>query len=247
MDQTAGAASAIGAVGYDRLGDLTSDTRPGTETLWAVRIAEGEALDELVTIDPATGAATNSVPISIDPGGAFQGSPGHMTSIAFDPVSGKLYGNTSEGFGAPFEALYLIDPATGAASFVGRITFSNVFALGFTQAGDLYGIADMTKELISIDLSSGNGSLVAGMQVNFAFDIASRPGDDVMFLVDSGTSFLYTLDVTNGVLTGVGGYGGGPPNLVGLAFAPIPEPGTFLLVASGLVALAGRRRRPVRA
>ncbi len=247
MDQTAGAASPIGAVGYDRIGDLTSDTRPGMETLWGVRIADGEVLDELVTIDPATGAATGSVPISIDTGGAFQGSPGHMTSIAFDPVSGKLYGNTAEAFGAPFDALYLIDALTGAASFVGRITFSNVFSLGFDQAGTLYGIADMTKELISIDLSSGNGSLVAAMQVNFAFDIASRPDDDVMFLVDSGTSSLFTLDVTNGVLTGVGGYGGTLPNLVGLAFAPVPEPGTFLLVASGLVAVARGRRKSLRA
>lgn len=249
MDQAAGTASPIGAIGYDKIGDLASDTRPGTETLWGVRIAEGEDLDELVTIDPATGAAVGSVAININTGGAFQGSPGHMASIAFDPVSGKLYGSTAEVYGAPFDALYLIDALSGAASFVGRITFSNVLALGFSQTGVLYGVAYSGAQLIHIDLSSGNGSLIAAMQVTSAFDIASRPEDDVMFLVDSGsgTDSLYTLDVTNGALTGVGGYGGTSPNLAGLAFAPIPEPGTLVLVVSGLVALAERRRSSARA
>jgi len=68
------------------------------------------------------------------------------------------------------------------------------------------------------------------MQVGFAFDIASRPEDGTMFLADTGTNSLFTLDVTNGALTGIGSYGTTPLNLVGLAFSQIPEPGTLALV-----------------
>lgn len=241
MDQVGGTAVAVGPVGYDRVGDLTSDTRQGSATLWGVRIGDSDEIDRLLTIDPVTGAAVDVKPITIDTGGAFQGDPGHMTSIAFDPVTGVLYGNTTVGFGAPFDALYRIDPATGNANFIGRITFENVYSLGFAQDGTLYGIADATDELISISVLSGNGSFIANMQVGFAFDIASRPEDDEMFLVDSGSNFLYTMDVTNGALTGVGDYGT-PLNLVGLAFSQVPEPGTLVLVTGGLALLARRRR-----
>ena len=200
-------------MGVDNLGDLTSDTRPATATLWGVQIAPGDDLDQLVTIDPVTGGAIGSVPITINTTATNQ--PGHMTSIAFDPVSGALYGNTTVAFGAAFDALYKIDPVTGMADFIGRITFQDVFALGFSQTGKLFGIADATDELIGIDLVTGNGSFIANMQVSSSFDIASRPEDDVMFLVDSGSNFLYTLDTSNGNLTGVGDYGS-PLNLVGL-------------------------------
>jgi hypothetical protein len=239
MDQTGGTANPIGPVGNDGIGDLTSDTREATATLWGVRIGGVDRPGELITIDPLTGAETDSVNISIDTTATNQ--PGYITSIAFDPVSGVLYGNTTVGFGAAFDALYKIDPLTGVADFIGRITFENVFALGFSQTGDLYGIADATDDLIGISVLSGNGTFIADVDLSLSFDIASRPEDDAMFLVDSGTSSLYTLDVTDGTVTSVGPYGDSP-NLVGLAFSPIPEPGTLLLIAFGLPVLAMRRR-----
>jgi len=242
MNQTTGAATPIGPVGTDSVGDLTSDTRPGSPTLWGVRIGTSDQdADQLLTIDPATGAETGSVPIAFPP--STNGIPhGHMTSIAFDPVSGVLYGNTTVGFGAPFDALYKIDPTTGATTFVGRILFDNVFALGFDQTGDLFGVADATDELISISLASGNGTHVANLRAGQVFDIASRPEDDVMFAIDTGTNSLYTLDTSNGALGLIGDYGT-PLNLVGLAFSPIPEPGTVVLLGLGIALLARRRAR----
>jgi hypothetical protein len=239
MDQSAGTANPVGPVNKDNIGDLTSDTREATATLWGVRIGGVDRPGELVTIDPVTGAETDSVTISINTTATNQ--PGYMTSIAFDPVSGVLYGNTSVGFGAAFDALYEIDPVTGVADFIGRITFENVYSLGFSQGGKLYGIADATDELIGISVLSGNGTFIADVDLSLSFDIASRPEDDAMFLVDSATSSLYTLDVGDGSVTSVGPYGGNP-NLVGLAFSPIPEPGTLLLIAFGLPLLAMRRR-----
>ena len=134
---------------------------------------------------------------------------------------------------------------TGNSTFIGRITFNDVLALGFSQAGKLYGVSDVNNELILIDTSTGIGSLVAALQVGATYDIASRPEDDVMFLVDSGTAQLYTLDTTTGNLTGVGPYVNST-NMAGLAFSAVPEPASASLALVAGVALLVRRRRTAR-
>ena len=90
MDQSTGAASVIGATGFDNVGDLTSDTRPGSYTLWGMKIDT----NQLLSINPTTGAAAIAANLN---------SPDRMVSIAFDPVSGNLYGNTSVGYSAPLK------------------------------------------------------------------------------------------------------------------------------------------------
>lgn len=232
MDQATGLATVIGPSGFDNVGDLTSDTRITSPTVWGVRIPS----NELLKFNTATGGAAVAATLN---------SPQSIVSLAFDPVGHKLYGNTSVGFGAPFDALYEIDPLTGNSTFIGRITFDNVYALGFSQTGKLYGVSDVNDELILIDTSTGNGSLVAALAVGSAFDIASRPEDDVMFLVDSGTQRLYTLDINTGNLTGVGPYVNSA-NMVGLAFSAVPEPASASLALLAGMALLARRRRTAR-
>jgi hypothetical protein len=230
MNQATGAATVIGASGFDNVGDLTSDTRTAAGPIWGVKITT----NQLLKFDRFTGAASVAATLN---------SPNSMVSLAFDPVAGKLYGSTSVGFGAPFEALYGIDPATGNCTFIGRITFDNVFALGFDQGGKLYGVSELNDQLISISTVTGNGALIANLQLTQVFDMASRPEDNVMFVADSLTSHLWTLNVVTGAATDVGAYGG-TPNIVGLAFA-VPEPATAtaIVTATALCAAARRRRR----
>jgi len=233
VDQNTGSLSSIGPTGHDNLGDLTSDTRAGSSHLWSVKIGA----NSLVELNPATGAAISSVPLN---------SPNSMVSIAFDPIGGKLYGNTSVGFGAPFDALYEINPATGNSTFIGRILFENVFALGFDQTGKLFGIADATDDLISISTTTGNGTFIADVPLGLSFDIASRPEDNKMFLADSGTSSLYMIDTGSGAVTAVGPYGSSA-NVVGLAFLPkgqVPDAGsTLTLLGLSAAILPFLRRR----
>lgn len=235
INQANGAVSSIGPTGQDNLGDLTSDTRPGSPHVWGVRIAS----NELYEFNPATGAAISSVALN---------SRDKMVSIAFDPVSGKLYGNTSAGFGAAADTLYEINPATGNTSVVGPIGFQNVYALGFDQTGKLFGISDTSDELIAINALTGVGSVIAGLPLGLAFDIASRPEDNTMFVADSGTFALYTVDTGSGAVSLVGPYGGFP-NVVGLAFLgghEVPEASTVLgggMLGAVAAGMAWRRHR----
>jgi len=235
LDQSTGALNNIGPTGRNGLGDMTSDTRDASFRMWAVQIAS----KELVQLDPSTGAETGAVTMNC---------PDQITSIAFDTVSGKLYGNTSVGFGAQFEALYEIDPNSGNCSFIGRILFNNVYALGFDQAGTLYGVSEASGDLITISLSSGNGAFVADVGQNIIYDIASRPADGTMFAaVTSAFGFaggLATIDLGTGALDFVGGQyvADENHNVVGLAFGPVPAPGAGVVLAIAGVGAARRRR-----
>jgi hypothetical protein len=231
VNQSNGSLTSIGATGRDDLGDLTSDPRDASFRVWANRIGS----NELVRLNPLTGAEVSAVAMdSEDP----------IVSLAFDTVTGKLYGNSSVGYGAGFEALYEIDPDTGATTFIGRILFDNVYALAFDQAGTLFGVSDATNELITISTASGNGALVAPIQLPEVFDIASRPSDGTMFLADSSSDRLWTLDTGNGNVFDVGAFAADPTNVVGLAFGPVPAPG---VIGVGVLAAAGVARRRSRA
>jgi len=232
LDQSTGALTNIGPTGRNGLLDMTSDTRDASFTMWAVQGGS----NELVTLDPISGAEIGAVTLD---------SPDQMTSIAFDVVSGKLYGNTTVGFGASFDALYEINPVNGACTFIGRILFNNVYALGFDQNGTLFGADDETDSLITISTATGNGAFVADLATSSNFDMASRPSDGVMFLADSSTFHLYTVDTSDGSLDDIGPYdptGTSSFNVVGLAFGPVPAPGAGVVLALAGVGIVRRRR-----
>jgi DNA-binding beta-propeller fold protein YncE len=155
-----------------------------------------------------------------------------------------LYGNTAVGFGGTVaDQLYQINPATGLSTLIGPIGFSAVYALGFNQSGTLYGISDTSHELITINTGTGVGSLIAPVNLSSAFDLAFRPEDDTLFVADSNTSSLYTINPGTGAETLVGSYGSAVNN-VGLAFvAAVPEPGTIGLLLAGVALLGWKARK----
>lgn len=235
IDQTSGAAISVGGALVD-IGDLTSNQ---VDTLWGVTLppSGGTGVNDLVSIDPLTGAVLSSV--------ALTGTrAGNITSLAYNPLSAKLYGNTTPFYGDPDgDRLYEIDPLTGSVALIGEIGFEEIYALAFDQLGTLFGISN-GGTLLSIDTGTGAGTSIAAGLGGGLFDMASRPEDNVMFLT-VGFGSLGTIDTTTGVIDTRGGYGG-PGNVVGLAFLGervIPEPATLALCGMGLLAW-GLRGRP---
>ena len=235
MNQTTGAKTLVGNTGNTSTGDLTSDDK---STIWTNDMTN----DNLLTVNPATGAITSTIGIR-----GATGGPIPIVSLAFDTVTHALYGNTAVGFGGTTnDTLFRIDPVTGAATFIGALGFNQVYALGFDNSGTLFGISQSRSALLKINTSTGAGTMVAPVTLAAPYDLAFRPEDDKMFVADSspGTFSLYTMDPTTGAATLVGPYGGNNTNLVGLAFLT-PEPGTIGLVLAGL-ALLGLKVRSSR-
>jgi hypothetical protein len=231
-----GAISAIGAVGLDNIGDLTSDQ---VSNIWGIQITT----NSLVNIDPLTGAGTLG-PVITGTGGPAGAAPLPIVSLAYDPLTDVLYGNTSVPYGgATADELFSINQATGAATAIGNIGETEVYALGFTQNGTLYGI-DGSGDLDSINTTTGAGTVIGATGLTGAYDMASDPSTGIMYVADSGTSALYTIDLSTAGVTEVGGYGSAT-NVVGLAFLGTPEPGTIALFGTGFAAilLFARRRR----
>jgi hypothetical protein len=230
VNQNTGALALIGNTGNTATGDLTSDL---SSTIWTVDMTAAA----LLSVNPSNGAVSSTTPIR-----AATGAPVTIVSLAWNPITQILYGNTAVGFGSTVnDQLYQINPSTGAATLVGTIGFNSVFALGFSNSGILYGISNTSAQLLTINLVSGSGSLVAPVALTSAFDLAFRPEDNVMFVADSGTNALYTMNPGTGTSSLVGPYGG-TPNVVGLAFLGVPEPETIGLILIGLSLLCGRIR-----
>src|SRR2546423_7536356 len=115
------------------------------------------AAGRLYSINPNTGAGTQI--------GFLQdgiGDPFGVTGLAWDNLTGVLYGSTSNNSATTPGALVTIDPNTGTVTLVG------LFAAGSTMAdltfdpttGNLYGIAALTGNLYNINMLTGTALLV---------------------------------------------------------------------------------------
>jgi hypothetical protein len=230
VNQSTGAVSLVGSTGVN-IGDLTSTN----SQLLGVDLTN----NALWTINPSNAAASNEVLIS--------GTNGDITSLAWDPVTHALYGNTTSGFGGA-DQLYSINATTGAATLIGGIGSVDVYALGFSQTGVLLGESNATGELLSISTATGAGTDIGSTGLSSNYDLASRPGDGVVFGLESGEYGLYTYNIGTGAASLVGAYGE-DVNLAGLAFLPagsVPEPATWAMMIvgfGGLGFVAYRRSR----
>jgi hypothetical protein len=226
IDQTTGAATLIGATGKN-IGDMTNvggslvGIDLSTNTLW--------------TLDAATGAASGGL--------AVTGTRGTITSIAWDPTTQQLFGNTTNGFSGS-DILYTIDTVTGAATTVGNLGVTNLYGLGFGQDGSLFA-SDTGGTLYGVNTATGAAGAIGASGFFSLFDLASRPEDNVLFATPDLNNLL-TLNKATGAGALVGGLGGSF-NMAGLAFlgAPVPEPGAWALMIGGfaLAGMALRRRR----
>ena len=170
----------------------------------------------LYDVDPVTGAATNARPVNVN----------DAVGIAFSPVTGTMYGLTDQfgrinnvsGQGGK-NLLFTVDPATGAATGVGRLNPDGdeprqVFEgdLAFVPGtNDLYALSTrvILGQLIRVDPATGLGTLAAqivpGGNVNMSA-MAFAPNGD-LFVLDAtfpdaskGPAKLYRVALDTGAV-----------------------------------------------
>jgi len=116
-------------------------------------------LGSLYKINLATGAATLAASTGVA-----------LSSLAFNPVDGILWG-TVRSTAPTKDGVYTIDLATGTATLVGTTGFGvQTKDITFDKNGRLFGIVDSGSSsqsyLISINTTSGHGTVIGGMGVS---------------------------------------------------------------------------------
>ena len=225
INQSTGSAALVGNTGRN-IGDLTN--------IGSSLVGIDLGTNQLWTIDQNSAAASNAV--------AVTGTSGFITSLAWDPVSQLLYGNTTSSFSGS-DILYRINAVTGAATAVGGLGIADLYGLGSGQDGSLFA-TDTAGFLYGVNTGSGAASLIGASGIGFLYDAASRPEDNTLFASPDNYN-LITLNTSTGAGSVVGPFGGFP-NIAGLAFlGEVPEPSTWamMIIGFGFVGSAMRSRR----
>lgn len=125
----------------------------------------GGVAGDLYQINPNTGAATLIGPL------ASGFSPFAVTGLAFDNVTGILYGSTSNRSVSGPRSLVAINPSTGAVTVVGSFAVASETMADLTfdvTTATLYGTGSQDGNLYSINTATGAATAVgsAGFAAN---------------------------------------------------------------------------------
>ena len=230
IDSTSGAATLVGATGFEAVGAIDFDPLNGV--LYGAGKDPNSGSLGLITINPTTGLATEV------------GANG----LTFQDISFRKDGTL---FGYSSGNIYKLNLTTGAGILLGSVgdrflTSGN--ALAFSPDGTLYKADE--SDLRTIDQTNGGGTVTMGLSYpesnsranGMAFDLSTGT---LWASVKSNTeNYLATINVTTGVVTDIGTT---VPGLDSLAVSPVPEPSTWtagLLAASALLYSISRRRAP---
>lgn len=235
VDAATGAASPIGAIGFERVSGMDFD--PTTGVLYAVgERGDGSDVPVLITINLATGAGTEVATLN---GGAPHFFGDAYTDISFRS-DGALYAYLEPGDG-----LGTIDVVTGALSQLGFTSATGCCGNGIAFSGaDLLHHAN-DAALHALDAVTGASSVLASLvfpggqvfpRVN-AMDFDPETGVLYASVRRDFANYLATVDPLTGDVTAIGSTQNG---LDALAVFFVPEPGALALLLAGAVALVRR-------
>lgn len=136
--------------------------------------------------------------------------------------------------------LYTLDPASGAATSLGSIGFASAGDLAFN--GGSFFLSSISNQLVRITLGPTLSAVTVGA-FGFSNVFGLATADDGILYGLSGTQVL-RVDPATGAGTLASSFAGqGLTTAYGSSFTTeaVPEPGTALLLATGLMVLAARR------
>lgn len=226
IDPNTGAATSIGAIGFNQVGAIDFDS---SGLLYGVGNRTSDNAQVLLQINPATGAGTEVGETTLS---------GNVQDISFRNSDDTLYGYSAGN-------IYTFNIATGAATLLGSVGdgFPPGNGMAFSPL-DILDKADATS-LWTINQSNGSGTTVtaltytnAGDRVN-GLDFDNATGILWASLKQGGSNnYLATIDLLTGEVTYIGLSQSGLD-----ALAVIPEPGAITLVGMGLIGLLALRQR----
>jgi len=227
------------------------DLRPGDNLLYGVTLS-----NQIYTVNALTGAASFvsalSAPI-IDPMLAY--------GVDFNPAA-DFAGGASLRLVSSAGNNFAINALTGAVGNAANNIGGGITGVAYSNSMPNPSMAPASTELYYIDTATDTlrvattafnsptittiGALgVDALNAN-GFDLLPGGMGYAALNVDAGSSLttgIYSIDITSGAATLLGTYNG---TLSGLTVAAIPEPGTYGMMAAGLLAVGAlaRRRRP---
>jgi hypothetical protein len=237
IDPTNGAATAIGPIGFNRVGGIDFNLQTGI--LYGVGHRTSDNAFVLVTIDPTTGLGTEV--------GAL--GAGISSGVGVQDISFRSDGVLFAFINA---SIYTIDTSTGAATLLGPVaSFQNGNALGFTPTDTLLSVNEV--DVRTVNQTTGATSFVVA--TSYLGPLNDEPRTNAMDLDTATgkfwasvanhrpvtTSYLAMVDPATGVVTAIG------PTILGLdaitVAVAVPEPASAILICGGLVALSFIKRR----
>ena len=173
----------------------------------------------LYEVDPTTGTLT--------PIGPVTGITGAIGALAYDSAADELYLSSTSN-----DALYRLDYSTLVATQIGDYNVGTAVVMHGLEyvpgTGRLYGKSSAESgggDFYEVDAVSGTATPIALTGIGGFGGIVYVNG--TMYLADTITDQLLTIDVASGATTTVGPFGGGTNIGIGMAFDP-----TFGLIAT---------------
>ncbi len=177
IDSGTGGGTLLGATGFASMNGMSRDG--SGRYLTSVRFT-----DQLVEVDPVTGAGSLAATLSMDM---------DLRGLAFD--GSTLYAVNDIGFGNNDE-LYSIDSNTGTVTLIGATSHGGIQGLAYGPDGVLYGY-DIGAGLLTISTVSGASSAVGAPGIGEIQTISFDSSGTLWGCRDN----LYTIDTSTGAET----------------------------------------------